>query len=333
MARKITIAVNWQGRFDFKALIERAKLADQAGVHSIWVAEAWGRDAFTLLALLAEHTRKIQLATAIVNIYSRTPAALAQHFATLDELSGGRMIIGLGTSGPQVIEHFHGVPFNPPLTRMREYVDIINTLVAGQPLNYEGRLFKLSRGFTLRFETVRKHIPIFIASLNRRSVAFTAEKTDGWLPVMVPIGSLKKTVAEFREIASKAGRDPHSVMVRAPGMVHVTEQIDRARAGHAGNTAFYAARMGTFYAQQLTRFGFGEDVRKIREAWDQGGAKAATAAVSPRLTDELAYIGDLKGAVERLKAQEEAGIDLHPVDVDAAGDAASFERTIATLIG
>jgi len=334
MARKLTIGVNWQGRFDFKALIERAKLADQAGIHSIWVAEAWGRDAFTLLTLLAEHTHKVQLATSIVNIYSRTPAALAQHFATLDEFSGGRMIIGLGTSGPQVIEHFHGVPFNPPLTRMRETVDIINLLIAGQPLNYSGKLFKLERGFTLRFETIRKHIPVFIASLNRKSVEFTATKADGWMPVMVPLGALKQTVGEFRAVAEKAGRDPRSVAVKSPGAVHVTDQVnlDRVRAGHAANTAFYAARMGTFYAEQLTRFGFGDDVKKIREAWGQGGAKAGTAAVSPRLTNELAYIGDLKGAVERLKAQEEAGIDLHQVDVDAA-DTAAFERTIATLIG
>src|SRR5882672_2699885 len=131
MARKLAIGVNWQGRLDFKAVIERAKIADAAGIHSIWVAEAWGRDAFTLLTLLAEHTRKIRLATGIVNSYSRTPAALAQHFGTLDELSEGRMIIGLGTSGPQVIEHFHGVKFDPPLTRLREYVDVINSLIAG----------------------------------------------------------------------------------------------------------------------------------------------------------------------------------------------------------
>src|SRR5271154_5442478 len=226
MARKITIGINWQGKIDFKALIERARIADEAGVHSIWVAEAWGHDAFTLLTLIAEHTRKTQLATSIVNIYSRTPSALAQHFATLDELSEGRVIIGLGTSGPNVIEHFHGVKFNPPLTRMREYVQIFNMLMAGTPLNYDGKVFKLGRGFTLRFEPIRKHIPIFIASLNRKSVEFTAEKTDGWLPVMVPISSLKKTVAEFREIAAKAGRDPRSVMVRAPGMVHVTEQTE-----------------------------------------------------------------------------------------------------------
>jgi alkanesulfonate monooxygenase SsuD/methylene tetrahydromethanopterin reductase-like flavin-dependent oxidoreductase (luciferase family) len=143
MPYKIALGVNWQGKPDFKGMIERAKAADDAGAHSIWVAEAWGRDAFTSLTLLAEHTKRIALATGIVNTYSRTPGALAQHFATLDELSGGRMIIGLGTSGPQVIEHFHGVAFNPPLTRMREYVEIINLLMAGQPLNYAGKLFKL----------------------------------------------------------------------------------------------------------------------------------------------------------------------------------------------
>ncbi|MFZ0887153.1 MAG: LLM class flavin-dependent oxidoreductase [Candidatus Binataceae bacterium] len=333
MARKVTIGVNWQGKLDFKVLIERAKLAEQAEVHSMWVAEAWGRDAFTTLTLLAEHTRKIQLATSIVNIYSRTPAALAQHFATLDELSGGRMIIGLGTSGPQVIEHFHGIPFNPPLTRLREVVDIINLLMAGQPLNYPGKLFKLARGFTLRFEPVRNHIPIFIASMNKRSVEFTAQKADGWMPVMIPMSALKKTIGEFRDVAAKAGRDPRSVAVKSAGAVHVTRDPDRARAAHAGTTAFYAARMGTFYGEQLTRFGFGNDVKKIRDAWAAGGAKAGAEAVSPKLTNELAYSGDLRGAIERLKAQEEAGVDLHQVEVDSGGDTAAFERTIAALIG
>src|ERR1700691_935273 len=157
MARKLAVGVNWQGKPDFKGTIEKAKIADAAGIHSIWVAEAWGRDAFTLLTLIAEHTAHAQMATSIVNIYSRTPAALAQHFGTLDELSGGRAIIGLGTSGPQVIEHFHGVKFTPALTRMREYVEIINLLMAGAPLNYHGKLFRLERGFTLRFDPVRKH--------------------------------------------------------------------------------------------------------------------------------------------------------------------------------
>ena len=331
MARKIAIGVNWQGKLDFKAAIERAKLADQAGVHSIWVAEAWGRDSFTLLTLLAEHTKRVELGTSIVNTYSRSPAALAQHFGTLDELSNGRAIIGLGTSGPQVIEHFHGVKFNPPLTRMKECVEIINTLIAGTPLNHDGKIFKLSRGFTLRFEPPRKHIPIWIAALNRHSVEFTAQKADGWLPVMIPIDALPGAIKDFRATANKAGRDPKSVWVKSPGMTHVTKNPDRARAAHAGNTAFYAARMGTFYGEQLTRFGFGDAVKAIREAWNTGGAKAGTEAVPAKLSEALGYVGGLEGAVDRLRAEEAAGIDIHNVEIES-NDASEFERTVQALV-
>src|SRR5579885_598668 len=295
MARKLTVGVNWQGKPDFKGTIERAKIADAAGIHSIWVAEAWGRDAFTLLTLLDEHTKKIQLATSIVNIYSRTPAALAQHFATLDELSEGRM------------------------------------LIAGTPLNYQGKLFKLSRGFTLRFEPVRRHIPIWVASLNPRSVEFTARQADGWLPVMIPLSGLQKAIGDFRAIAKEAGREPSAVQVKAPGHVTVTNNPDRARAAHAGTVAFYAARMGTFYSEQLTRYGFGADVAKVKEAWAAGGAKEGTAAVSPKLLSELGYIGGVEGAIDRLKAQDEAGVDLHPVEIDAASPA-EFEKIVAKLL-
>jgi alkanesulfonate monooxygenase SsuD/methylene tetrahydromethanopterin reductase-like flavin-dependent oxidoreductase (luciferase family) len=332
MAHRITITINWQGKPDFKGLIERAKASDAAGVHSFWVAEAWGRDAFTTLTLLAEHTRRLALASAIVNTYSRTPGALAQHFATLDELSGGRMIIGLGTSGPQVIEHFHGVPFKPPLTRMREYVDIINMLIAGEPLNYEGKVFKLKRGFTLRFEPPRKHIPIYIASLNPGSVEFTAQRADGWLPVMIPLGQLKSAIREFRASVAEAGRDLSAVTIKAPGTIHVTENPNRARAAHAGTLSFYAARMGTFYAKQLEWYGFEDDVRRIREAWSSGGSKAGAEAVSRRLLDEMTYVGDVAGARERLAAEAEAGADLHRVEVDAP-DMASYERTLSALAG
>src|SRR5439155_12923905 len=139
------------------------------------------------------------------------------------------------------------IKFNPPLTRLREYVDIINSLMAGTPLNYDGKIFKLSRGFTMRFEPPRKHVPIFVASLNKKSVEFTAEKADGWLPVMIPLSGLKRSITEFRDVAKKAGRDPKSVMVKSPGMVHVTANVELAMAGHVANTAFYDAWMGSFY--------------------------------------------------------------------------------------
>src|SRR5260370_1003338 len=233
---------NWQGKFDYKALIERVKIADQAGVHSVWVPEAWGRDAFTMLTLCAEHTSQAQLATSIVNIYSRTPAALAQHFATLDELSGGRMIAGLGTSGP------------------------------------------------------------------------------------------KKEAGGFRVMVQGGGRDLIPAGVTAPGPVQITADVARAKAAHAGTLAFYAARMGTFYAEQLTRFGFGNEVNRIKEAWASGGAKAGTEAVAPKLADEIGYVGDVNGAAERLAAQEEGGVDLHPLDRQAS-DLRAYEKTLATLAG
>ncbi|HTY54662.1 MAG TPA: LLM class flavin-dependent oxidoreductase, partial [Candidatus Binataceae bacterium] len=297
------------------------------------VAEAWGRDAFTLLAILADHTKRVRLASSIVNTYSRTPAALAQHFATLDEVSGGRMIVGLGTSGPQVIEHFHGVRFEPALTRLKEYADIIDMLMAGVPLNYNGKIFKLNRGFKLRFEPPRKHIPIFIASLNRKSVEFTAQRADGWLPVLIPLSQLGSAITDLRAIAVSAGRDPGALAVRAPGVVHVTSDVARSRASLAGNIAFYIARMGTFYGEQLTRWGWGKVVQPVRDAWAAGGAKAGAAAVPTGLVDELGYSGSVEGAIERMQMQEAAGIDIHGVEIDSGGDLHALERDLRALVG
>ena len=204
------------------------------------------------------------------------------------------MIIGLGTSGPNVIEHFHGVEFNPPLTRMREYVDIINMLMAGQPLNYDGKVYKFSRGFTLRFEPPRKHIPILIASLNHKSVEFTAQKADGWMPVMIPLGAAQGLDRGIPRDGGERRARSQSRRGQIAGKDPCHQQSGRARAIQAGTLSFYAARMGTFYAEQLTRFGFGDEVRRIREAWYAGGAKAGTEAVSRRLLDEMGYAGDVR---------------------------------------
>jgi alkanesulfonate monooxygenase SsuD/methylene tetrahydromethanopterin reductase-like flavin-dependent oxidoreductase (luciferase family) len=203
--------------------------ADDGGVHSVWTGEAWGPDAITMLALAAAWTKRVQIGSAIVNVYSRTPAALAQHFATLDVVSGGRMILGLGTSGAQVVEHFHGVPFGRGLRRLREYIDIINMLIAGTPLNYEGEIFQMSRGFTLRFQTQRTHIPIYIASLNPASVRMTARHADGWLPIWIPVDRLGQEIAALRATAVEAGRKPEDVTVRSPGAITITKDVEQAR--------------------------------------------------------------------------------------------------------
>jgi F420-dependent oxidoreductase-like protein len=317
MAKKLSISFNWQGPMDYRQAVDHVRLADEAGVDTAWIAEAWGRDCFTLLSLLAWETKRIKLGTGIVNTYSRTPAALAQHFATLDELSGGRMVIGLGTSGWRVIEHWHGVPFQPSLTRMREYVEIMQLIFAGEPLHYHGKVFTLQRGFRLRFQPVRSSIPIFIASLTPKSVVQTAQIADGWMPVMIPLPHLRAEVAAFHDLVRQAGRDPHRVTVRSPGSVTVTRNVAQSRMESKAHLAFYITNMGDFYREQLMRLGYGDAVHTVRKAWDEGGRAAGSAAVPDALVDSLFLAGPVEACLERLTAQEEAGIDLHSVQVDS----------------
>lgn len=332
MAVKLSIGVDWQGNFDRKRILDRVRAADQAGIHSVWVPEAWGRDCFTLLTLMADCTKHVQLGTGIVNTYSRTPAALAQHFATLDELSGGRMIAGFGTSGQQVIEHFHGVPFQPSLTRLRETVEIFNTLIRHEPLHYEGELFSLQRGFALRFEPVRKHIPVHLATLNPKALELTASHADGWLPTMIPIDQLGAEVAAMHARIRAAGRAPEDFDIHAPGAAVVASgaALERAIRAQAGTIAFYIGRMGVYYARQLERFGFAAEVATVKSAWEKGSA-AALEAVSEDLRKRLGTVGDVAQCRERIAAAHTAGATIHRVNV-VTDDDREFARVVAQLL-
>ena len=334
MARRIAMGFDWQGPLSREKAFERAEVADAVGVDSLWVAEGWGRDAFSLLTQVAERTERVQLGTAIVNIYSRTPGALAQHFATLDELSGGRVIIGLGNSGPNVIEHFHGVAFQPAFRRMREAVEIIRAFFTHEPVKYDGQVFQLQRGFTLSFEPVRKDVPIYLATLNPTSVKMTAEIADGWMPMVIPIQNYKQVSTQIRQWVTEAGRDPHAFTVRAPSAVTVVNDPatqERTRAAAAGTLAFYCARMGDFYFKQLQRHGYGEQAQAVRDAWAQGGSAAGAAAIAPEMLDEFSFVGNTEQVRERLARQDAAGIDLHAVDI-ATEDPDELGKVLEVLV-
>lgn len=332
MSVKLSIGVDWQGNIDREKTLARVRVADEVGVDSAWVAEAWGRDCFTLLTLMADRTRRIRLGTGIVNAYSRTPAALAQHFATLDELSEGRMIAGFGTSGQSVIEHFHGVPFQPALTRLRETIEIFDTLMRHEPLHYDGHLYSLRRGFKLRFEPVRRRIPIHLATLNEKALELTASHADGWMPTMIPLDRLGEEVEAMRQRIRAAGRDPDGFEFHAPGITTVATGAARERAirAHAGTVAFYIGRMGVYYARQLERFGFEEEVATVRAAWENGSA-AALEAVPESLRSRLATVGDIEECRERIATAAAAGATLHRVHV-LADDETEFARTLERLL-
>ncbi len=337
MARRLSITVDLAGSDDERArTYAYVQAADEAGVETVFVTEAWGREPFGPLAILADRTSRITLGTSIVNVFSRTPAALAQHFTTLDEISGGRAIAGLGTSGKLVIEEFHGIPFEKPATRLRETIQIMRMLFAGEPLRFEGQVFKFGRGFTLRFTPFRPTIPIYLASFRPAGMRLVAELADGWLPMMIPLERLADQVAEMRSTVEAAGRDPSSVVAKSPGLVIVTPDVAAARLAQKRNLAYYVARMGVYYHTHLTAMGRGAEVDAIRRAWDEGSSTAGANAVSDDLSEAFAAIvtpDQLDDAVARLDRQIAAGVDLHQVVISGVDDAAEQRRILDHLVG
>src|SRR5437660_3033952 len=195
------------------AVIEKVKIADALGFDSIWLGESLGYELFTSMADLANATKRIKIGAGIANIYSRTPALLASTAATLDERSGGRILLGLGPSGANVIEHWHGVPFEKPVKRTREYVEIIRMILRGEKLVYHGEMFNLERGFKLRFTPPRTEIPIYIAAMGPKNVVQSGEIADGILPVYWPANKWGELREELDEGARLAGRPPHSAAI------------------------------------------------------------------------------------------------------------------------
>jgi alkanesulfonate monooxygenase SsuD/methylene tetrahydromethanopterin reductase-like flavin-dependent oxidoreductase (luciferase family) len=292
-------------------LLACAEIADDLGIDSLWVAEASGRDAVTFLTQLALRTRRSRLGTGIISPFSRTPAMLAMTFATLDELTGGRMVIGLGSSSANVVEHWHGLRFKQPLRRIRETIEIINQIIAGDPLTFEGEVFSVRRGLRLQFEPVRRHIPIYVAATTPSSIRQSGEVADGVMPIHWPrerLGELRRTLAEG---ASVSGRDAGELTI-APSVNLVIADRESGTALESAREpiAHYVARMGASYPEMLVRFGYEEEVRAIRAAWAQRDLAGAARAVSDRLLEATSIAGTLDECAERLGMLREHGADL-----------------------
>jgi F420-dependent oxidoreductase-like protein len=299
---------------EWNSVMEKVRIADELGYDSIWLGESWGYELFTSMADLVRVTKRIKIGAGIANIYSRTPALIASTIATLDERSGGRMILGLGPSGANVIEHWHGVSFQKPVQRTREYVEIIRMILCGEKLVYHGEMFNLDRGFKLRFTPPRTNIPIYIAAMGPKNVVQSGEISDGVLPVYWPANKWGELRAQLDEGARIAGRPAHSAAI-APYITSVilsknADENERAaaRSTVASPLAYYIGRMGVYYAQMLTRNGFGPQVETVQEAWKQG-MKSAIAAVPAELLDATTIVGTPREIVAKLDKWVAAGVD------------------------
>ncbi len=309
MSEPIGLVAFWKN-YDRKLYLRAAQLADDLGYDSFWLPEAWGYEVFSLLTELAVKTKRIRLGTGIVNVYSRSPGLLAMHAATLDEISEGRFMLGIGTSGKRVIEGFHGRPFEKPLTQVRDVIKVVRTLLAGGKLHEAGAELVDYRPFELAFKPARPNVPIYVAALKQKAIESIGELADGWIPTFWPYDKLQVGRDWIAAGAKRAGRDPASI-VTAPFTMLLPMGGGGGLKMAKDIISFYIGGMGDYYIELLTGFGFGDDCKRIDELYKNKETRSqASAAVPDRMVEALTISGDPQHCVEELKRRRQFGIDL-----------------------
>jgi F420-dependent oxidoreductase-like protein len=307
MPDRIGIVPFWKS-YDRKAVLRFARTAEDLGYDSIWVPEAWAYEQFQLLAEIALATRRIKVATGIANVFSRSAALLAMSAATLDEISEGRVILGLGTSGKMVVESLHGVPYRKPLTRLRETPGILRALWRGDRLTPELSTLFEPRHFKLEMTPRRSDIPIYFASLQEKAIRDIGRVADGWIPTFWPYRHFGDGLAWIAEGAREAGRDPARIELAPFAGIVPLDDLATARAMIKPLVSFYIGGMGDYYHALFCRYGFAENADLVRELYQKGDRRQAAAAVSDELIDAIAICGPAGRCRERLAEWRDHGV-------------------------
>jgi F420-dependent oxidoreductase-like protein len=313
-------------------LIALAQEAERLGYDSAWAAEAWGTDAVTVLSWLAATTSTIKVGSAIMQIPGRTPANTAMTAATLDLLSGGRFLLGLGTSGPQVVEGWHGQPWGKPLTKTREYVEIVRAALRRETVEFHGDQYEipyagadatgLGKPLKLMVRPLRDSIPIYLAALSPKNVRLAFEIADGWMPIFF---SPERAREAF-------GYEPREGFEIVPTVhVIVTDDVEAARDVLRPMLALYIGGMGArganFYNALVRRYGYEDDAERIQALYLDGRQREAIASVPDELIDEIALVGPPERIRDRLDVWREAGVTTLLVGTSDVGAL----RTMAEL--
>jgi len=314
-----------------------AREADQLEFSCAWAAEAYGSDSATVLAWVGAQTQHIGLGSGIMQIPGRSPAMTAMTAATLDALSGGRFRLGLGVSGPQVSEGWHGVRFDKPLGRTREYVDIVNLALARRRVRYEGEHYRLplpdgpGKALQLTVHPVREHIPIYLASVGPKNLELTGEIADGWLAMFYSADFAEEQLARIRTGRARAGRTMKGFDIAASVPIVVADDVSAAADPVRSYAALYIGGMGSrevnFYNQQARRMGHDEAAGEIQARYLSRDYQAAAAAVPLEFIDSTSLIGPRSRLAERMAAFAASGVttlNLMPL-------AATLEERLDTL--
>lgn len=331
---KLSTALTYAG--NPRAAADQVADLERAGLDTVWVAEAYGFDSPTLMGYLAARTETIEIGAAILNIYSRTPGALAQTAAGLDNVSGGRAILGLGASGPQVIEGWHGLPYDRPLTRTREVVEIIRAALRRESIEHHGKVFDiplppdqglgLGKPLKLMTKPERSVVPIYVAALGEKNVAATAEYADGWLPFLYAPEKAESVWGDaLRAGAAKRPEHLAPLEIAAGGMVAVGEDVqgllDKARPVFALYIGGMGAKGKNFYNTLAQHYGYEQEAAQIQELYLGGNKRDAEALVPLELLEMCNLVGPVSHVKERIAAFRESGVtnlQVMPVADDPA---------------
>lgn len=309
--------------------------AERLGVYSVWSAEAWGYDALTPLAYLAAKTTSIRLGSGIVQVGSRTPANLAMAALSLQALSRGRFILGLGTSGPQVMEGWHGVRFESPLRRTRETIDIVRMIARGDHLAYEGKTYQLplpdGPGRSIRVSARPAEVPIYIASLGPANLRMTGELADGWIGTSFIPESADVFLEPMRAGAHGAGRSLDDIELQVPSAVEFTDDVEEAAKRHARGYGFTFGAMGSrdqnFYKDAFTRQGYGDIADYVQKLWLEGNREEARDAVPMEIGLKTNLLGTPDMIRDRLRVYANAGVNT----IRAGIPGTSLDERLVTL--
>jgi len=333
---KLGLIWGYWGQLPPPNLIETTVLAEELGFDSVWTAEAWGSDAFSPLAYLAGHTSKIKLGTSVVQIAARTPTATAMHAITLDHLSNGRLILGLGASGPQVVEGWYGRPYRKPLARTREYVEIIRRVLAREePLVFDGEFYQhpyfgegstgLGKPLKSITHPLRREIPIFLGAEGPKNVAMTAEIADGWIPLYY--SPFRQEVYADQLAGAKAGFE-----VVALANISITDDVAAGLYPVKAMLGFYIGGMGAkgqnFHTELMARMGFAEEAFKIQDLFFDGRRDEAIAVVPDEFADEISLVGPAARVRKRLAAWEDSPVTTLLTYPNSAEQLRSIAETI-----
>lgn len=301
--------------------------ADKLGYHAVWVAEAYGWDSITIMTQLAVNTQRIKIASGILNVFSRSPGLIAQTAASLDHISGGRFVLGLGTSGHQVIEGFHSVKFEKGVKRMSETIDIVRTLLRGEKLDYDGEIFQARQGLKLitHRSLVRDRVPIYLATLTPGGIRLAGEKADGWLPVWFSPKHFETVIRpDLEEGARKAGRQLSELSICPFVQVVVTADKKAGREEIRPHLALYIGGMGSrqrnYYNQLWRRYGFEEEAARIQELYLDRRKEEAIALLTDEMIDLTCIVGSAGEVKERLGELPKIGVSEVAMGLQVPGN-------------